>query len=281
MDATRIGDWTLTSLDDGGFRLDGGAMYGIVPRALWERYSPPDAANRIAMRARPLLARGPAGTVLIEAGLGDAGDDVFTERFAVDRPRGLVAALRGAGVAPEAVDHVVLSHIHWDHAGGLVSRAGDALVPTFPNARHHIQRGTWEAAFDRAGPRAASYHPERLEPIADADRLSLVDGDGEVLPGIELRLAGGHCEAHAVVLVRSAGQTAAFLGDLVPLASHMRPLWVMGYDMWPMQTIADRRALLEEAERERWLLALYHDPEHAFGRVGRDKRGEFAFVPEA
>lgn len=275
----RLGEWTLTSLDDGGFRLDGGAMFGVVPKALWSRAVASDELNRIAMRTRPLLARGPAGTIVIEAGLGEVDDDVFADRFVVDRPRRMLESLAAAGVAADEVDHVVMSHIHWDHADGLVRGPADRLTLTFPNATHHVVAETWRAAFETGSPRAASYHPNRLEPIEASGRLRLVDEPGEIVPGVELRPAGGHCEGHSVVLLRSEGRTACFLGDLVPMAAHMPALWVMAYDMWPMKTIQDRRDLLTEAEADDWLLYLYHDAVHTFGRVARDKRGDFAFAP--
>jgi glyoxylase-like metal-dependent hydrolase (beta-lactamase superfamily II) len=275
----RIGELTLISLDDGEFRLDGGSMFGIVPRTLWAGFSPPDSLNRIALRARPLLVRGPFGNLLVEAGLGDAGGPAFRDRYAVAAPRGLEAELGRAGVAPEAIDHVVMTHLHWDHAGGLVRRRdrGD-FEPVFPRAVHHFQQRTWEAAL-APGPRAGSYHPERLEPLARTVRLEFVRGETEVLPGVTLRPAGGHCEDHSVVVLESGGETAVFLGDLVPLASHYRPLWVMAYDLLPAETVADKEALSARAEADGWLQVLYHDPVHVFGHLRRDARGRLELAP--
>ncbi|MBN2492316.1 MAG: MBL fold metallo-hydrolase [Planctomycetes bacterium] len=277
--ARQIGELRLVSLDDGEFRLDGGSMFGIVPRTLWAEVSPPDSLNRIALRARPLLVQGPFGNLLIEAGLGDAGGEGFRERYGVATPRGLEGALARAGVPPEGIDHVVMTHLHWDHAGGLVRRRGDGgLEPAFPRAVHHVQGRTWEAAL-RPGPRAGSYHPDRLEPLARAVRLERLAGQTEVLPGVTLRPAGGHCEDHCVVLLRSGDETAVFLGDLVPLASHFRPLWVMAYDLEPARTVADKESLAAAAEAGGWLAVLYHDPVHVFGRLRRDARGRLELGP--
>ena len=275
----RLGELNLISLDDGAFRLDGGSMYGIVPRVLWQDASPPDSQNRIGMRARPLLVQGPFGNLLIEAGLGDVGDAVFRERYAVAEPRGLVSELAALGLVPEAIDYVAMTHLHWDHAAGLVGldEAG-RLKPTFPRAIHFIQEDTWQAAL-RPGPRAGSFLPDRLEPLAGQVRLEWIHGEAEILPGVTLRPAGGHCEAHSLVMLASGDETAVFLGDLVPLASHFRTLWIMAFDMWPVKTVEAKKALMAEACAGGWLQVLYHDDEHAFGRLRRDERDRIQFDP--
>jgi glyoxylase-like metal-dependent hydrolase (beta-lactamase superfamily II) len=279
MESLEVGALTLVPLDDGEFRLDGGSMFGIVPRALWAASSPPDEQNRIALRARPLLVQGGFGNLVIEAGLGDAGDAEFRDRYGVAHPRGMIQALVSAGVAPESVEWVVMSHLHWDHAGGLVHRGDDgSLRATFPNAVHFVQERTWQAALG-PGPRAGSYHPERLEPLEGLVRLERVRGETEVLPGVTLRPTGGHCEDHCLIFLESEGERAVFLGDLVPLASHFRPLWVMAFDLWPARTVEEKEAYCAEAEKHGWLQVLYHDPVHAFGRLGRDARGRIRFHP--
>jgi len=279
MESRQVGTLTLISLDDGEFRLDGGSMFGIVPRALWSASSPPDEQNRIALRARPLLVQGSFGNLVIEAGLGDAGDAAFRDRHAITHPRGMVQALANAGVAPETVNWVVMSHLHWDHAGGLVRHGHDGrLAATFPNAVHFVQERTWRAAL-RPGPRAGSYHPDRLEPLARLVRLERVRGATEVVPGVSLRPTGGHCEDHSLIFLESGSEKAVFVGDLVPLASHFRPLWVMAFDLWPARTVEEKAAYCDEAEKHGWLQVLYHDPDHVFGRLGRDERGRIRFLP--
>lgn len=280
MEKRSFGEVTFWALDDGPFRLDGGAMYGVVPRVLWEQVSPPDERNRIPMRTRPLLARGPWGRLLVETGLGDTGDGEFRDRFAVAHPRRLGEALARLGLSPADIDYVLFTHLHWDHAGGAVAVRGGRPTPFFPRAVHVVQRAAWEAAFDARSPRAASFHPDRLRPLEASGRLALVGGETEVLPGVRLVPAGGHCEGHAVVLFDTGAGRAVFLGDLVPLASHVRPLWVMAYDLWPVRTVRDKEALLRRAAAEDWLAIVYHDPRETFGRIRRDERGRFVWRPD-
>jgi len=279
MKKQKVGTFDLVSLDDGGFRLDGGAMHGVVPRILWSRENPPDELNRISMRARPLLVRGPFGNLLIEAGLGDVGDDVFHERYAVEQPRGLIHGLSQAGISPEEIDFVALTHLHWDHAGGLVHTGPEGGVRlTFPGAVHFIQERAWQDAF-RPGPRAGSFHPDRLEPLEGNARLELVTGDAEILPGVRLVPAGGHGDGHAVVLMSSGGKTAVFLADLVPISSQFKTNWIMAFDLQPARTAEDKQALLTRAHEENWLQVLYHDDEIAFGTLSRDEGGRFVLDP--
>ncbi len=262
------------------FRLDGGSMYGVVPRVLWSRATPPDDLNRIAMRARPLLVQGPSGTCLVEAGLGDAGDAAFRQRYGVELPRGLIQDLSRAGVAPEEIDCVVMTHLHWDHAGGLVHLDEKGKVaPTFPGARHFVQEAAWQEAL-ASGPRAGSFHPDRLEPLAKEIRLELVRGEAEVLPGLSLVPAGGHSQGHSVVRMTSEGKTAVFLGDLVPLRSHFKTPWIMAFDLQPGKTAEAKETLLARAYEEKWLQVLYHDAEVAFGTLVQDDRGGFVLNPD-
>lgn len=299
----RVGDLEVTLLRTGRFRLDGGAMFGVVPRVLWERVSPPDEQHRIRLACNCLLVRGPGlpeAGVVIDTGIGDKWDAKGRALYAIedgaDLPvpaglegtPGIALALAAEGVRAEDVREVLLTHLHFDHTGGSTRFAQGApgsehrtIVPTFPRARCRTQKGNLEEeARSPIELRKASYLPENFEPLAAADLLSLLEGDGEVYPGISVQVTGGHQRWHQIVLLRSRGETAAFLGDLVPTAAHIPPPWIMGYDHFPLETLAQKKALLPRAADERWLLLLEHEPTAPAGRVHRDG-ARWRYEPEA
>src|SRR6266853_2740948 len=211
----RVGDFELISLFDGLFRLDGGAMFGVVPKALWARQAPPDERNRILMAMRPLIVKG-SRTMLIDAGLGDKDDRKFHAIYGVDRSRNLDHTLAEAGVAPEDIDIVLASHLHFDHAGGFTFRdASGRVKPKFPRAQYIVRRGEWEDATHPHERNRASYIADNYVPLADAGVLQLVDDDQTIMPGVRVRRTGGHCMHHQMVLIESGGKTAAFLAEAV------------------------------------------------------------------
>ncbi|MBI4575921.1 MAG: MBL fold metallo-hydrolase [Planctomycetes bacterium] len=252
---------TLHFLSDGRFRLDGGAMFGVVPRVLWERVAPADPEHRIDLGLRPLLIRSGGKNVLVDTGLGGKWDEKGVSMYAIDRRETLLSSLAAAGLAPSDVDVVVLTHLHFDHAGGATLRnARGDVVPTFPRARHVIQRREWEEARDRSHLRRASYRPEDFLPLEAAGLVDLVEGVVEVAQGVETVVTGGHTEAHQAVRVRSGGRTAVYWGDLIPTTHHVPHPWIMGYDVLPAQTYAAKRRFEEEALAGGWLCLWDHDP---------------------
>lgn len=274
----RLGDVDLWLLEDGHIRLDGGAMFGVVPRILWERVAPPDARHRIRLALRCLLIRAGGKHVLVDTGVGDRRAAAWCETYGVERPRGLVAELAAVGVEPRDIDVVVNSHLHFDHAGGNTRRDGDRLVPAYPNARYLCQAGHWQEALHGNERNRRSFEPEDFLPLAGAGQLDLVEGDVEVAPGVRIHLTPGHCHHHQSVLVTSGGRSAMFLGDLVPTAAHAPLPWVMGFDVDPLRTVETRRRIYREAIDQRWLLMLDHDPELACGRL--EARGDrYTIVP--
>ena len=269
-----IGRLKAWLLDAGDLALDGGAMFGVVPKTLWERHIPADAKNRIAMCMRSVLVEHPSGLVLIETGAGDKDDPKFQALYGLDNagtPTRLEDAIRAAGHTPEAVEHVLLTHLHFDHAGGATVRdlegGPDAVKLAFPNAQYQVQRGEWEYAHHTNERTRASYLPRNYEPLMAAGRLTLVEGDVELLPGIAARLTPGHCPWHQSIVVRDAGETAVYLGDLIPTAAHLPLPWIMGYDVEPLRTLESKRVLLAEAANERWTVIFDHDAAVAAGRV--------------
>lgn len=269
----KIGSYTLHTLETGRLGLDGGAMFGIVPRPLWERRIAPDDRNRIPLHMRCLLLEGDGRVVLVDNGMGDKYDARFADLYAVDHETStLRGALAGVGIAPEDVTDVILTHLHFDHCGGSTYRDGDALRLTFPNARHHVQRKHWDWAMVPNAREKASFLDENLKPLEQAGVLTFHDGDGEILPGVRVRVVDGHTEAQQVVVVEGE-QPLAFVADLLPTVHHLAPAWNMGYDVRPLVTMAEKAAFLDEAVAGGWLLLFEHDPDVELAALERTERG--------
>ena len=273
-----VGDVELISLCDGFFHLDGGSMFGTVPKALWERKAPADARNRITLAMRPLVVRG-ARTMIIDAGLGDKEPDTFNELYGVERAHHLDHSLAEAGIAPDDIDIVLASHLHFDHAGGFTrrDRAG-RLRPRFPRAQYIVRRGEWDDATHPNQRNRASYLFDNYVPLADAGVLQLVDDDQTIMPGVRVRRTGGHTMHHQMVIIESGGRTAVFMADLMPTTAHIGEAWIMGYDLYPMETLAAKTAFLHEAVERQVLAFFEHDPVVAAGRI-EQQNGKRRVVP--
>jgi glyoxylase-like metal-dependent hydrolase (beta-lactamase superfamily II) len=262
-----FGDLELISLTDGTFRLDGGAMFGIVPKPLWERRTRADARNRIPLGLRPLLVRGDR-TLLIDAGIGDKMDAKSVEIFDIDRSRNLLHSLAAAGVAPGDIDIVLASHLHFDHAGGFTTRdEGGRIVPTFPRARYVVRTGEWDDAAHPHERNRASYLEENFKPLADFGLLDLVASNASIMPGVRVVRTGGHTMHHQIVVIESGGETAIFAADLMPTSAHVDAPWIMGYDLYPMDTLRFKRTFIREAITHEYLVFFEHDPEIAAGFI--------------
>jgi glyoxylase-like metal-dependent hydrolase (beta-lactamase superfamily II) len=277
-----LGDLRIHALEAGLQWLDGGAMFGVVPKPLWERRIPADPRNRIPLALRCLLVETPDELVLIETGLGNKESAKFVDIYGVDTapPQGsdapdrLQAAVRAAGFSPDEVTVVLNTHLHFDHAGGNTYRDAEGEVRlAFPRALHHVQRGEWEYAHQANERTQASYLPYNYEPVHAAGRLRLLDGEGEVVPGVSVVRTPGHTPHHQSVLVRSGGQTACFLADVVPTMAHLPLPWIMGYDVEPLVTLESKRALLRRAAGEGWLLVSTHDPVVPWGYAEQGDKG--------
>jgi len=267
----QLGDLELISLFDGYFRLDGGAMFGVVPRPLWEKKTPADDRNRILLAMRPLVVRG-ARTMLIDAGLGGKDDAKFHQIYGVDRSRNLDTTLAEAGLKPEDIDIVLASHLHFDHCGGFTYRdAGGTVRPTFPRAQYIVRRGEWEDATHPHERNRASYLPDNYVPLAEAGVLQLVDDDQTIMPGVRVKRTGGHCMHHQIIYIESGGKTAVFAAELVPTTAHIDNPWIMGYDLYPMDTLAAKKAFFKDVAEKDALVFFEHDPAVAAGRIKEDK----------
>ena len=254
-----VGDLELISLYDGSYRLDGGAIFGIVPRVLWAEKAQPDDLNRVTLAMRPLLVRG-VRTMLIDAGLGDKETSPFCERFAVDRSRHLDHALEEAGVSPDAIDIVLATHLHADHAGGFTMRdASGRLRPRFPRARYVVRRGEWEEATHPSARTKRSYFADHFVPLADAGVLELVDDDQTIMPGVRVRRTGGHTLHHQIVSIESGGKRAAYAADLIPTSAHLPDAWIASLDLYPVDMLPAKKAFIEDAIAHDTLVFFPHD----------------------
>lgn len=267
MPTLSLGDWTLHTIEAGYLWLDGGAMFGSVPKPLWSRTNPPDERNRIRLAMRCLLAVGHGRRVLVDVGLGDKNDAKFRDIFRVeDEPR-LEDSLRAAGCEPADVTDVVLTHLHFDHAGGATVRGADGtLAPRLPNARWYVQRRNWDNAHAPNPRERASYLPENFDPLMQAGVLELWDGPVRPWPGFEMIPVDGHTRGQQVVRIAGGGQAAYFVTDLIPTAGHVRVPYVMGYDVAAIETMTEKRDLLARAAAEGAWVVLEHDPDTALAR---------------
>jgi glyoxylase-like metal-dependent hydrolase (beta-lactamase superfamily II) len=276
-----LGDARLTMLNGGNFRLDGGAMHGVVPKTLWSKLVSCDAHNRCEYATRCLLievGRGAgARRILVETGNGDKFPPKLKDIYGIDHDRSIGDALREVGAAPESIDTVVMTHLHFDHSGGTTRRtAAGTLEPVFKRAKHVVQKLEWEDATHPHERNRASYLGENIGPLGEAGLLQIVDGETELAPGVRVLPTPGHTRGHQSVLIgEDDGPKALFLGDVAPTAVHMRLPWVMAYDLDPARTVATKRALFTRAVEESWLLLWGHDSEHMGGRLGLDKDGNF------
>jgi glyoxylase-like metal-dependent hydrolase (beta-lactamase superfamily II) len=276
---TKLGDFTLHALDAGTLKLDGGAMFGVVPKTLWQKRLPADELNRITFRMRCLLVETPDALVLIDNGIGNKEDEKFSDIYAVknaaddgSRTR-LEQAIRAAGFSPDDVDVMIDTHLHFDHAGGNTYLDDEGqLRLSFPNARYVVQKGELDWAHYANERTRASYFDRNYDPVMAAGKLDLVEGIAQILPGIEVRPTPGHTPFHQSVVLRSGGQTACFLADVCPTSAHLPLPWIMGYDVEPLVTLESKRALFDEATREQWLLIFEHDPQVAWGRLEYEGR---------
>ena len=260
-----LGDFELISVSDGFFRLDGGSMFGVIPKTMWSQKTRPDERNRILLAMRPLVVRG-SRTMIIDAGMGDKENEKFHEIYGVERSRHLDHTLAEAGLAAEDIDIVLASHLHFDHAGGFTVRdASGRLRPRFPRAQYIVRRGEWEDATHPSVRTRASYLLDNYVPLAEAGVLQLVDEDQTIMPGVKVRRTGGHTQHHQMIVIESGGKTAAFVADLIPTTAHVPDVWVMGYDLYPLDSMAAKRQFVGEAIDQEMLVFFEHDPVIAAG----------------
>jgi glyoxylase-like metal-dependent hydrolase (beta-lactamase superfamily II) len=276
----RLGEFDLFSLSDGFFGLDGGAMFGVVPKPLWERTNPPDERNRIRLALRPLLVVAGDDRVLIDTGIGDKWDSKNTDIYRIEHTDTIESSLARAGFKPEDVTKVVLTHLHFDHAGAATKLDSTGKpVPRFPNARYYVQQREWDLALNPNRRSRAAYLPDNFLPLQEAGQLELIDGDFQLGLGLELVLTGGHTPGHQVVMLRSSGGTAIYWGDLIPTRSHIATPYIMGYDLLPLETMEQKEKLVQQAIAGKWLSFFEHDPDFASGIIVEENGKPFLRPP--
>lgn len=273
---SHIGPYALHTIETGRFGLDGGAMFGIIPKPLWEKRIPADERNRIPLHMRCLLLQSADRCILIDNGLGETYTEKFATIYAVDHAFAtLHDSLAAVGVAPDDVTDVILTHLHFDHCGGSTRRAADGTLElVFPNATHHVQRAHWDWAQAPNVREKGSFLEENLSPLAASGQLHLVDGAEALFPGITVHPVHGHTEAQQTVKISDGGEnTLVFVADLLPTTAHLAPAWNMAYDVRPLTTIDEKMDFLNEAVDNGWHLFFEHDPEVAVASLRRTDRG--------
>ena len=280
----QLGQFAIDWVSAGRFKLDGGAMFGPVPKPLWEKKIVADERNRIPMGLNCILVTTPQGRVLLDTGIGNKLSAKQQEIFALVNPPTIEDSLRAHGLGVADIDHVVLSHCDFDHVGGATRRDEDGrIVPTFPGATYHIQKEEWEDLTHPNIRSKSTYFAENWQAIEQSGQVKLIERDGELLPGISTYHTGGHTRGHIVIQIVSGDEGAVYMGDLMPTRHHLNPLWVMAYDNFPMTSIEQRGQWTHQiAERDWWLL-FYHDVDLGAGRWGTDgsEKAVVRLQPEA
>lgn len=275
----RFGKFDLISLSDGIMRLDGGAMFGVVPKVFWEKTNLPDEKNRIEIGVNPLLIRADGCNILVDTGNGDKFSEKLLNIYGIGRESTLLESLSDAGLRPEEISIVINTHLHFDHCGGNTFMDGNGKIrPTFPNARYVLQKAEWDDATNTNELTRGSYLQENFIPLMEAGFVDLVDGDTEIVPGVKVVRTPGHNRGHQSVKIEADGKTALFLGDLIPTAGHIPLPYIMGYDLYPLELLEVKRRILKEALEDRWLLIFEHDPDIRMGYL-KEVSGKLTVIP--
>lgn len=266
----KLGRFEIYPITDGVLHLDGGAMFGVVPKTIWEKHHPPDGKNRIRLELGALLIKAQGYHILVDTGIGNKCSAKFCDIYGIERRPTIESSLQKYNVSSDDIGLVINTHFHFDHAGGNTRKdASGHIYPTFSKASYFIQKGEWEAAMSPNERTKGSYLLENYEVLPDKASLTLLEGDAEILPGISVMRTPGHTAHHQAIFIESEGQKAIFLGDLIPTAAHIPLPYIMGYDLFPLTTLETKRTLLEQAYEEHWLLIFQHDPNIRMGYLKR------------
>ena len=281
MRRTTIGDFELTIVSDGTYFLDGGAFFGVVPKTMWSRKATADEQNRLDAGLNSLLIRTDTKTILVETGIGNKLPEKLVQIY--KQPAHLLDNLHAAGVAPEDIDIVINTHLHFDHCGWNTVRRGDGFVATFPNAKYYAQRGEWEHGRRQLERDAISYMSPNYDPLVESGQMELIAGDREIVPGVSVKVFPGHtANMQAVIVSSGAGgekKTACYISDLIPTSWHLDLTWVMAFDVFPLDTIESKKNYYARAISERWLTVFTHDDATPWGYIERTEKGRLAVKP--
>ncbi len=262
-----VGDIRVTSVRIGSYWWDGGSFFGVVPKTLWSKTHPTDERNLIEAGFNSYVIETGGNRVLIDTGGGVRHDERAKERMNTPNPPDVREVVAAHGFDPESIDTVINTHLHWDHAGGNTVDQGSLVLPSFPKAKYYAQRGELEHGREQHPRDAVSYRAVNYEPLLESGHLHLLDGDGEVLPGVHVQVAVGHNRTMMVIQARSKGQTWCMFSDLVQFTINVTPTWVSGFDLFPLEAIDNKTVLLNRAVEEGWWVSFGHDPAAAFAKV--------------
>lgn len=264
----KLGNFEIFSIVENSFKIDGGAMFGVVPKIIWERLAPSDEFNRVKLDINLLLVKTKGENILIDAGMGDALSEKHKKIYGIEKPSNLEGKLSKLDLTPEDIDLVILTHLHADHSGGVVKldKAGKK-IPRFPNARHIVQIKEWNDAMSPDERTSATYLTENLKLLKDFDLLELIDGEDEVTKGIKVTNTGGHTAGHQAVLIEDGENKILCAGDIIPSASHLKIPYVASVDLFPLETMTVKRKFLDMCINDGWLLAFDHDVNIRLGRL--------------
>ena len=270
MHRTTLGDFELTVVSDGTYFLDGGGFFGVVPKSLWSKKVMADEQNRVAAGLNSLLVRTGKQNVLIETGIGNKLSEKMVRIYG--QPAKLLENLHAAGIAPEDIDIVINTHLHFDHCGWNTVRKEAEVMPTFPRAKYYAPEGEWQYARHPSERDAISFISENYDPLVESGQMTLLSGGEEIVPGISVRTFPGHTAHMQAVIVSSGGKTACYISDLIPTSAHIDLTWAMSFDLYPLQTIESKKRYYGEAIPERWLTVFTHDDQMAWGYVEKGEK---------
>ena len=266
-----LGDFELTILSDGLYHNDGGALFGVIPKVMWEKRAAPDEQNRIPMGTNSLLVRTGESNVLIDTGIGSKLSD--KRRAIYDHEPRLLTSFAEAGVAPDEIDIVINTHLHFDHCGWNTYYKDGKAVPTFPRATYFVQEGELQHAHEQHERDRVSYMTDNYDALVTSGQMKLLKGDMEVAPGVSVKVYPGHTRDLQAVILRSGEQVACYPSDLVCDTNHLEPMWVLGYDLYPLETIDNKHRFYDVAIPENWLVVFTHDDRTPWAYLARSEKG--------
>lgn len=272
MQRVTLGNFELTAVSDGIYHLDGGNFFGVIPKTLWEKKVKADENNLVPSGLNSVVVRTGDKTVLIETGIGNKLPERMRKIYG--QPAKLLDNLNAAGFAPEDIDIVINSHLHFDHCGWNTVVRGSTVVPTFPRAKYYAQAGEVEHGHRQLERDAISYISDNYDPLIKSGQMTLLEGNAEIVPGISVKVFPGHTRHMQAILVQNGGKTACYISDLIPTSAHLDLTWVMAFDLFPLDTIESRKRYYEKAIPERWLTMYTHDPNMPWSYVERDGKGK-------
>jgi len=271
-----LGNLQIYSIVENSFKIDGGAMFGVVPKIIWQRYLPADKDNFITLDINLLLVKSKDKNILIDAGIGDSLSKKQREMFGIQKQSNLDRSLKSLDLSPEDIDIVILSHLHADHAGGVARMKDGEKVPHFPNALHYAQKKEWEDAINPDERTSATYLVENLMPLKESSLLELVDGEEKMIPGIGVSNSQGHTQGHQIVFIDGGKEKIIYAADIIPTTAHLRTAYVAGVDLYPRETMQVKKELVKKCVDENWLLAFDHDVDTKLCRL-RKENGRVSF----